>query len=307
VSIPRQLLPGSTYLVTRRCAQRALLLVPNEQTNAIVAYCLAEAAARTGVEVACFVAMSNHIHAVVTDPNARLPEFMHRLDRNIAVCMNAALGRTENFWAATEPSVVELGDGDDILDKMAYVIANPTSAGLVSDPEQWPGVITPRLGYRALAKRPQIYFRPKGGMPDEVELRCAVPPPLRRLAFAEVDRMLASRVKATTDSARAFWADRGRRFLGREAVLAARTAQAAATPEPLLARSPRFAARDPERRRGIMDRLRAFHQSYQAALSRWRTGIRAVVFPSGTYWMRVFHGAATDTWASAMASFEAHA
>ncbi len=35
---PRQVLPGTTYLVTRRCAQREFLLKPSERTTAIFKY-----------------------------------------------------------------------------------------------------------------------------------------------------------------------------------------------------------------------------------------------------------------------------
>jgi hypothetical protein len=37
--------------------------------------------------------------------------------------------------------------------------------------------------------------------------------------------------------------------------------------------------------------VRAFRASYRAALERWRAGVRAIVFPVGTWWRRTFHGA----------------
>ena len=39
MSYPRQVLPGMTYLLTRRCTQRQFLLRPSAQTNAILLYC----------------------------------------------------------------------------------------------------------------------------------------------------------------------------------------------------------------------------------------------------------------------------
>jgi hypothetical protein len=60
MSLPRQILPGSTYLVTRRCTQRQFLLRPSKLTNQIILYCLALAVARTGILLHAFVALSNH-------------------------------------------------------------------------------------------------------------------------------------------------------------------------------------------------------------------------------------------------------
>ena len=51
VTAPREVLPGKTYLVTRRCTQRQFLLKPSRRTNQLVRYCLAVAASKTGVEL----------------------------------------------------------------------------------------------------------------------------------------------------------------------------------------------------------------------------------------------------------------
>ena len=73
MSTPREVLPGRTYLVTRRCTQRQFLLKPSRRTNELVRYCLAVAARKTGVLVHAVCFMSNHWHGVITDPLARLP------------------------------------------------------------------------------------------------------------------------------------------------------------------------------------------------------------------------------------------
>jgi putative transposase len=51
VSLPRRLLPGSFYLVTRRCSQRQLLLRPSTRTNPIASYGIALGPERTRVEL----------------------------------------------------------------------------------------------------------------------------------------------------------------------------------------------------------------------------------------------------------------
>ena len=46
-------------------------------TNSAVGYCLAHAQTKTGVKIHASIAMSNHVHHVVTDPDGRLPEFVY--------------------------------------------------------------------------------------------------------------------------------------------------------------------------------------------------------------------------------------
>ena len=131
LTAPREVLPGTTYLITRRCAQRQFLLKPSRRTNQLVRYCLADAARHTGVLLHAVCCMSNHWHGVVTDPFARLPEFLERFHRLFARAQNASLGRWENLWSSDKTSVVALVSDEDVLDKMAYTVANPTAAGLV--------------------------------------------------------------------------------------------------------------------------------------------------------------------------------
>jgi REP element-mobilizing transposase RayT len=62
MSLPREVLPGQFYLITRRCQQRQFLLRPDAATNNAFTYCLIEAAQRCQVEVLLPCAMSNHYH-----------------------------------------------------------------------------------------------------------------------------------------------------------------------------------------------------------------------------------------------------
>src|SRR5437868_13389866 len=88
VSLPRPIIPGHVYLVTRRCSERRFFLRPGAQTNDAFRYCLAVAAARFGIEIIGFVAMSNHYHAVVRDPRGRLPDFTCLFHKLLAKVLN---------------------------------------------------------------------------------------------------------------------------------------------------------------------------------------------------------------------------
>ena len=60
MSAPRQLLPGSTYLITRRCTQRQFLIKPSKRLNQAFSYVLAVASSRYQVAVHAFCVLSNH-------------------------------------------------------------------------------------------------------------------------------------------------------------------------------------------------------------------------------------------------------
>jgi len=59
---PHRVVPAATYLVTTRCYQRTFRLRPSEETNRIIAYCLAFALETTGVVLRAVCVMSNHHH-----------------------------------------------------------------------------------------------------------------------------------------------------------------------------------------------------------------------------------------------------
>jgi putative transposase len=60
MTLPRQVVPGGDYMITRRCSERRFFLRPADETNNAFIYGLALAATRAKVEVTFSVAMSNH-------------------------------------------------------------------------------------------------------------------------------------------------------------------------------------------------------------------------------------------------------
>lgn len=72
--------------------------------------------------------MSNHWHGVVTDPEGRLPKFLEIFHKLVAKAQNASLGRWENLWSSDKTSAVPLVSEADVLEKMAYTLANPRIA-----------------------------------------------------------------------------------------------------------------------------------------------------------------------------------
>ena len=109
MTLPREVIPGRFYMVTRRCTQRQFLLRPDPDTNNAFVYCLAEAALRFDIDVVLPCAMSNH-HTVLFDRHGSLPAFTEHFHKLLAKCQNALRGRWENLWAAEQVCVVRLVD-----------------------------------------------------------------------------------------------------------------------------------------------------------------------------------------------------
>ncbi len=285
MTTPRQVLPGATYLVTRRCSQRQFLLRPSKLVNEVFLYLLALAAQRYGVRIHAFCVLSNHYHLVLTDPHARLPAFVQFLNALLARALNGSLGRWENFWAPSSYSAVTLGTPQDIVDKAGYVLANPVAAGLVRSARDWPGLWSSpdRIGTTIHVRRPKHFFSAEGLLPESAELELSPPP---GILVEDFRKALAAALKVREQAEAP-----GRPFLGVSRILAQRPTARPAPGEPHRGLSPRVAARDRWKRIEMLGRLAGFLQSYREAWQARLRGDRAALFPAGTYLMRVLHAA----------------
>lgn len=285
---PRQILPGRSYLVTRRTTQRQFLLRPSRVTNQNVRYCLALAAERTGVLLHAVCVMSNHWHGVLTDPEARLPEFTECFHKLLAKAQNALLDRWENLWSSDKTSLVLLTSEQDVLEKMAYTLANPTAAGLVKSPEEWPGVISGRFGEESCVEMPDAFFDDDGELPESAELQMVRPQIFGALTDAELYARLRDEISARVRAARDAVAQSGRSFLGRESVLRQSVEASPKTEAPRRNPSPRVSGRSSADRVAAIRRMCEFFRAYRAAWMEWRQGNRDARFPAGTYALRIY-------------------
>ncbi len=225
----------------------------------------------------------------MTDPDANLPAFQQFLDGLVARALNASLGRWEAFWAPDTYSAVRLVSPADVVDKAAYVLANPVEAGLVATGSAWPGLWSApeRIGGESfVVERPKHFFDPKGGLPDRVMLQLTVPP-----GFHSAEQLRGALVRALerreTD-ARSRHRGRGG-FLGVARVLAQKPFARPAPGEPRRGLNPRIAAHDKWKRIEALGRLVEFLRAYRAAWTARTSGARDALFPRGTYLLRVLH------------------
>ncbi len=286
MTAPRQVLEGTTYLVTRRCTQRMFLLRPSKVVNEVFLYVLAVAAKRYDIRVHAYCVLSNHYHLVVTDPHARLPAFQQFLAGLVARALNALHGRREYFWDSSTFSAVALATPEDIVAKTAYTLANPVAAGLVRKGREWPGLWSSpdRTGSTIRMRRPEHFFAGDGYLAETIELRLVVPPGFSSArAFREALEPVLASQEAKEGS---------RDFLGARRALAQQPLDRPRSPEPRGKLSPRVAARDKWKRIELLGRLKTFLTDYAEALEAWRENRRRAVFPAGTYLMKVAHGVA---------------
>jgi REP element-mobilizing transposase RayT len=277
-------------MVTRRCTQRQFLLRPHRDTNNAFIYCLAVAAQKYEIDVIDFVQMSNHLHDAVFDRHGNAPAFYEHFHKLLAKCMNATLGRWENFFASEQVSVVRLSTRESLIDKLVYIATNPVKDGLVASVREWPGA----SGYRALmtgqplrATRPKKFFSKDGTMPNEVTLHLTVPPELgdAKEILAEV----RARVDAFEIAEAKKRVETGRTVVGRYAVMRQSWRDSPTSREPRRGLRPTIAGRSLWARLEALQRRREFIVQYRAARLSLLAGM-PVPFPYGTYWIARFMG-----------------
>ncbi len=290
MGLPRRVVPGTSYFITRRCYQRTYRLRPNRLTSQIFLFALGLAAKKTGVLLHAVCVMSNHHHCVITDPAGRLPEFLAELHRTVAKALNAAQGQWENLWSAERCNAAEIADDEAFIDRIAYTAANPVAAGLVADPGDWPG-ISYWKPTRIRVARPDVFFDEHGKCPDSVEFGIEQPNRVGLSPRAWM-RKLTLAIRLRVSRAREKLRAQGRPVLGRAAVLSESFMTRAPSVESKRVTVPNVAASDPSALARVTQTLRAFRAAYRDALGRWREGLRSEVFPFGTWAMRRFHNAA---------------
>jgi len=295
----RCILPGRTYLISRRCTQRQFLLRPDKNTEQLYLYLLALAAERYDVEIVAFILMANHHHLEALDKHGNLPEFLCFLHSMMAKAMNSYLGRWENFWAAEQASAVYLVGEQDRFDKLIYLHANPVAADLVDRVSDWPGVSSLQMnlsGKSITVKRPKKFFDPKGSLPDEVTLTVARPEGFKSMSDEQWAVMVRTALEAKEATARAVRMQAGRCVLGRKAVQRIQVTDSPKSEAPRRNLRPCIACKDANRRKDELEALLDFRFKRQAALERLYRGKLLTLFPPGTYRIRgVFFVAPTIT------------
>ena len=289
--LPRQLFPWATYLCTRACTQRQFLLLPDAMVNQVLKYCAARAAQLEGIWIHQITAMSNHVHQVVTDPYRRLPHYLHWFHMHVAKCMNAYIGRDENFWNNDETNCVHVVQEPDVLSKIVYSTVNPVAAGQVPTYSEWPGVCTgpEAFGTSETIRRPPLFFSRYGRAPRAAEFKIVPPPGSER----EPARYAAS-VKAAVVEREADLRAAGTSCNTKLDVQQIKRTDRPSSPRPKRTLKPRIACKNPQVRRDRVANLTLFFVVYRDKWALYREGRRNLKFPPGTFNIHEVHGMPCD-------------
>lgn len=290
MTAPRRILPGRVAMITRRCTQRQFLLRPDKETNAIFEYCLAEAAKRFDIRLIAWVAMSNHYHAIVHDAQGRLPAFLEHFHKMLAKVFNVRWRRRENLWASEETCITYLPTAHDVFRKVAYVLSNPFANDVVDRVSDWPGSSSfDHLDGRSVKRfRPKLFFREHGQMPTASELGIEVPDfVLDGDSMANWSERVRAAVAENERRSRAARISKGRSVFGRRAVLSSSPFDSPTTYEPRRTLRPVLAAQERHVRMEEMGKIVEFRVAYREARRLFARGQLDVLFPVGTYRMRL--------------------
>jgi putative transposase len=291
--LPRAVIPGRLYLITRRCSERCFFMRPDWETSNAFVYCMSLACRKSGVGVVCLGTTSNHYHAVVVDNQGRLPEFLEHFHKLFAKHQNSLRGRWEAFWATEATSVVELANPEDVLAKMVYAIANPCSSHLVERVHHWPGVgclTAIEEDVPLVARKPSRFFdRDNTDLPEVVQLGFRRAPGFECLSHAEYTKLVREQVAQAEAKAKAERLEKGIKLVGRRNVLRQHWNASPSTGEPRRRVSPRLACKNKWARIETLQRNQAFLDQYRGARADHLAG-REAIFPPGTWWLCRYAG-----------------
>lgn len=133
--LPRLVLPGIPHHVTQRGNRREKTFFEDGDYELYLDL-LAEAAARSHVEIWSYCLMPNHVHivAVPSDEDGLRRTFRY-VHRHYTGYINARLRVTGHLWQGRFSSVAM--DEPHLVTALRYVALNPVRAKLVARPEDW--------------------------------------------------------------------------------------------------------------------------------------------------------------------------
>ena len=272
--------------------KQQLLLKPCAAVNQAVQYIIAVLCDRYGILLHALTALSNHKHDASTDPRGMIVGFQRDCHQLIARCVNAYFGDTESMWSRHQTNRVTCVEPSDIIGKIAYTLANPTTSYLVEKSSSWPGVRAAWPAKPRVVRRPWWFFRDEedgGEWPEKATLRFHRPPGFDSLSDEELAEKIAAATAALEEKARAEVREKGGRFFGRRAIRRQTRYDYPSSREATFGIVPHVAAKSKSARIARLESNQVWLEQYDDALERYRAGDHSAVFPYGTYEMRVLY------------------
>ena len=142
--------PNSISFVTTRCIQGYLFMRPSAEMNLLIAGVLWRTQKRyeDTVQVYGYVFMSNHYHMILNSKDqASLSRFMQYFNGNLGRELARFNRWDDRVWQRKYSQHLIL-DEEALRSQFKYIFANSVKEGLVSHPQEWPGLhCYPQLAY----------------------------------------------------------------------------------------------------------------------------------------------------------------
>jgi putative transposase len=132
---PRTLEAGIYHLAVHGSDTRRLFLGDDDREDFLIR--LASACERYELALVSYVLMSNHYHALLHTPDARLSRAVQHLHTEYSRSHNRRQRRRAHLFRA-HPYVGEIGSNEQLVTASRYLARNPVQAGLGSGPLEWP-------------------------------------------------------------------------------------------------------------------------------------------------------------------------
>ncbi len=132
----------NVHFVTTRCFQGRYLLRPSDKVRAVVVGILERAAQRTSCKLHGAVALSSHMHLLVSSKCAAdLADYMEFVNGNIARELCRLHKWSDKFWQRRYQSAVCVDEASQV-DRLAYLLSHGPKEKLVRSASRWPGLHT---------------------------------------------------------------------------------------------------------------------------------------------------------------------
>lgn len=308
------------FFVTVRAVNRSARFVPTCAVIKVIRYCLAvtlqKYRGKGKLQLFEFLFMSNHFHLLGVDLDESLPDFVRELNSLISRELNALRGIS---GANIEKgyNLVKVVTDQRLIDHAVYTLANPCRANLVKRCKDWRSVssLSMRYGEAVVVEKPTLglwagkvqhasrrgskrskraQYAGRSKLPETAELVIDRPPVMMELSDDELRQHILDRLDAKE---REYIEDRKRRgvgVLGWNKVVKQHYLAIPNTKEELFTRVPSFSASHVWERVVLAAKRKEFLKRYYAAQKKFVDGIRDVVFPYGTWLMRVRYRAACE-------------
>jgi putative transposase len=124
------------HVVIRGIDKQATFFAPDDYE--LFLRVLANEADKSNCCVHAYVLMTNHVHLLVTPNSSRaIPRLIQGLGRNYVQAINRRYNRTGTLWQGRYKACLVQAD-DYLLACQQYIELNPTRAGMVTDPADYP-------------------------------------------------------------------------------------------------------------------------------------------------------------------------